>query len=137
MVIHMSRPDTPPRTVAQAHTLGPVCGGQAGPPRVKKPYTRKRRAVLARYTRTANAAAAAARSVPLGAPRPPCIASELGTASVSCGLARSAGWGRIAACVSSPPLPDHDPGLWPAATGPQPRVQKCLSWMGRRDVGGR
>jgi transposase len=43
---------------------------------------------------------------------------------VTCSLAGCSGWGRIAACVFSSPLSDHDPGLWLAATaGPQAGVQ--------------
>ena len=78
----------------------PGLRGPGRTPRVKKPYTRKRRAVLARYTRTANAAAAAARSVPLRAPRPPCTASELGTASVSCGFGSTGRLGQDRGFVS-------------------------------------
>jgi hypothetical protein len=36
------------------------------------------------------------------------------------------GYGKIAVCVPSPALPDHDPGLWRAgAAGPQRGVQGC------------
>src|SRR6266705_3912874 len=58
-------------------------------------------------------------------PASACTASELNAGTVTCGLAGWAGCGRIAVCVSSPALPDHDPGLRLAATaGPQPGVQE-------------
>src|SRR6266542_3074231 len=51
--------------------------------------------------------------------------SDLNTGTVTCGSAGWAGCGRIAVCVSSPSLPDHDPGLRLAApAGPQPGVQE-------------
>ena len=63
-------------------------------------------------------------------PLPPCAASELGTGTVTCSLAGGAGYCRIAVCVSSPPVLDHDPGLRLAAPArPQPGVQE------RRDPG--
>jgi len=50
--------------------------------------------------------------------------------TVTCSLAGGAGYGRIAVRFSSPPVPDHDPGLRLAATArPQPGVQE------RRDPG--
>ena len=59
------------------------------------------------------------------APRRPCTASELDTGTVTCSLAGGPGRGRIAVCVSSPPVSDHDPGLRLAATArPQPGVQE-------------
>src|SRR6266567_8703081 len=41
----------------------------------------------------------------------PCTASELDAWSVSCGLARSAGWGKIAVRVCPPVVTDHDSAL--------------------------
>jgi hypothetical protein len=59
-----------------------------------------------------------------------CTASELASGAVTCVLAGWAGCGKIAVCVSSPALPDHDPGLRLAcAARPRPGVQ------GRRDHG--
>ena len=53
-----------------------------------------------------------------------CTASELAAGAVTCGLAGWAGCGKIAVCVPSPALPDHDPGLRLAgAARPQPGVQ--------------
>ena len=54
-----------------------------------------------------------------------CTASELASGAVTCCLAGWAGCGKIAVCVPSPALPDHDPGLRLAgAARPQPGVQR-------------
>jgi hypothetical protein len=67
---------------------------------------------------------------PLADRHPPCTASELDTGAVTCGLASWQCWGRIAVCVSSPSVSDHDQDLWLAApAGPRPVVQE------RRDPG--
>ena len=53
-----------------------------------------------------------------------CTASELDAGSVSCGLAGSAGWGKIAVRVCPPAVLDHDPALRVAGPpGAQPGVQ--------------
>src|SRR5215470_18128950 len=53
-----------------------------------------------------------------------CTASELDAWSVSCGLAGSAGWGKIAVRVCPPAVLDHDSALRVAGPpGTQPGVQ--------------
>jgi IS6 family transposase len=54
----------------------------------------------------------------------PCTASELAAGALTCELAGWTGCGKIAVCVPSPDLPDHDPGLRLAgAARPQPGIQ--------------
>jgi hypothetical protein len=63
-------------------------------------------------------------------PQPTCTASELDAGSLSCDLARSAGWCKIAVHVCSSAVLGHGPGLWLAGpAGPQP------SGQGRGDHG--
>lgn len=59
-----------------------------------------------------------------------CTASELDAGSVSCGLAGSAGWGKIAVRVCPPAVLDHDPALRVAGPpwGAARRPRRWRSW---------
>ena len=64
-----------------------------------------------------------------------CTASKLGASAASCGLAGSAGYGKIAACACPSLVLDDDPSLWLAGpAGPQPGVQDAEIMVLRHEV---